>query len=416
MKTLKLGMIGSGFITHFHAQAIEYVREMEISAVYSLDLEGCEKLANFCQEKKIGTVKICQSVTEVCENCEVVAIYSPNFTRVAVMEEIAKAVKKGCRLKGLICEKPFGRNLIEAKRILQLAKKTKLPTAYFENQIFMKAIQVQREQLHKVAKTMGPLALVRSAEEHSGPHSPWFWDPTQQGGGVLSDMGCHSVAVSWYCLTPLDKPLTYLVPQSCSCDLGLLKWGTPKFQKKLLKYKGVDYSKTPAEDFATGIITFKNPKTGQLVKAQFTNSWMYDKQGLRLSMDGLGPGHAFEINSLISPLSVFIGDEAAESILDQESALEKSTASRGLLAVQPNEADLYGYIDENKDAALAFLKGKDATLNFEYGYEITKLIMAAYLAHEKRKTLDLTDKNVLKALETYIPLIQKGQGAKVLKI
>jgi hypothetical protein len=53
----------------------------------------------------------------------------------------------------------------------------------------------------------------------------------------------------------------------------------------------------PAEDFATGMITYKNPETGQIVKAQFTNSWMFEKQGLRLFMDGMGPGYAFEVNT-----------------------------------------------------------------------------------------------------------------------
>ena len=67
---------------------------------------------------------------------------------------------------------------------------------------------------------------------------------------------------------------------------------------------------------------------------------MYDKQGLRLSLDGLGPGYAFEMNTLRSTLELFVGDEAAQGVADSESALEKSTASRGLLAVQPNEADL----------------------------------------------------------------------------
>ena len=94
--------------------------------------------------------------------------------------------------------------------------------------------------------------------------------------------------------------------------------------------------------FATGIVTYRNPETGQRVKGQFTVSWMYDKQGLRLCMDGLGQGYAFEINTLQSSVQVFIGDEAAEAAADAETALEKSTASRGLLAGEPNEADLYG--------------------------------------------------------------------------
>jgi hypothetical protein len=134
-------------------------------------------------------------------------------------------------------------------------------------------------------------------------------------------------------------------------------WGQKKWREQLLRDRGVDYSKTPAEDFATGMITYRNPETGQIVKSQFTDSWMFEKQGLRLFMDGMGPGYAFEINTLVSPLNVFIGDVAAQAIADQESALEKATASRGLLAVQYNEADLYGYTDENVDMLAAFSAG-----------------------------------------------------------
>ncbi len=182
----------------------------------------------------------------------------------------------------------------------------------------------------------------------------------------------------------------------------------------MLKERGVDYAKTPAEDFATGMVTYKNPETGQIVKAQFTDSWMFEKQGLRLSMDGMGPGYAFEINTLNTALQVFIGDAAAEAMADAETAIEKATASRGLLAVQVNEPDLYGYTDENQDAVNAFLSGNDALLSWTYGLEITKLVMAAYLAAERQQTIDLTDPAVQHELETYVPLIQQGRGAEIL--
>ena len=141
---------------------------------------------------------------------------------------------------------------------------------------------------------------------------------------------------------------------------------------------------------------------------------MFEKQGLRLFMDGMGPGYAFEVNTLQSTLSVFIGDDAAEATADAEMALEKATASRGLLAVQHNEADLYGYTDENEDAAKCFLAGKDAYLPWEYGLEITRLVTAGYMSAERRKTIDLTDPEIQKELETFIPLIQQGRGAEIL--
>ena len=409
MAPIRIGMIGAGFLGRFQSVAMEQVRNVELAGIYSL--KGAEELSRSAQERGLGPAKVYSSIGELTKNVDAVALYCPNYTRIEVLEEVAAVVKAGAALKGIICEKPLGRNVKEARRIVELAKETKVPTAYFENQVHMKPVKAQLRQLAPQQKTMGPLSLTRSAEEHGGPHEGWFWDPTRQGGGVLCDMGCHCIAVGWYCLTPRGKPVTFLQPQSVSCDLGLLKWGMPIWREKLLKDRGVDYAKTPAEDFCTGMITYKNPETGQKVKSQFTSSWMFEKQGLRLFMDGMGPGYAFEINTLISSLTVFIGDAAAEAVADQEAALEKATASRGLLAVQHNEADLYGYTDENQDAAHAFQEGRDALLNLEYGLEITRLVMAAYLSAERKQTIDLTDPNIQKELETYVPAIQQGKGA-----
>ncbi|HXV09047.1 MAG TPA: Gfo/Idh/MocA family oxidoreductase [Burkholderiales bacterium] len=405
---MKLGFIGAGFVARFQAVAIEQVRGLEIAGL--VRRRGSDALAAFCRGHGLGPAAIYDSVGELANRVDALAILVPNFCRIEVMEQIAAAVKAGAALKGVIVEKPLGRNMREARRMVELAREARLRTAYFENQIFMRAIQTQRTQLLPVMRNMGPPTLTRSAEEHGGPHEPWFWDPTRQGGGVLLDMGCHSIAVGRYALTPPGKDLLFLQPLAVTADLGLLKWGQPRWREKLLKDRGVDYSKAPAEDFATGMITYRNPETKQIVKAQFTDSWMFEKQGLRLFMDGMGPGYAFEINTLVSPLNVFIGDAAAQAIADQESALEKATASRGLLAVQYNEADLYGYTDENRDMLQAFGAGRDAMLSWEFGLEVQRLMMASYLSAERRKSVDLTDPATLAELETYVPAIQQGKG------
>lgn len=414
MQRFRLGFVGAGFIAKFQATALKLVRGAELAGVYAL--KGADELAAFAKQNGLGECKVFPSVAELCKNCDAVAVLAPNYARVDIVGQIADAVKAGAALKGLMCEKPLGRTVAEAKELVRLVKEAGLPTAYFENQIHMKAIKAALIQLAPVAKAMGPVALARSAEEHAGPHEGWFWDPTRQGGGVLSDMGCHSIAVSWFALTPQGKAPNFLKPVSVNAEVALLKWGIPKYRKQLLDRMGVDYSKVPAEDFATGMVTFENPETKQRVKAQFTNSWMYDKQGLRLLMDGLGPGYAFEVNSLKSPLEIFIGDAAAEAVANAEMALEKATATRGLLTVQPDEADLYGYVDELEDAVHAFGSGKDALLNWEYGLEITKLCQAAYLSAERGKVIDLTDGSVQKELDTYTSLIAQGKGGDQLGV
>ncbi|MFQ5734415.1 MAG: Gfo/Idh/MocA family protein [Planctomycetaceae bacterium] len=414
MTALRYGIVGGGFISAFQLRALKQVRGVEVAGLVSR--RPPEHLAEIVKRDGLGEGTIYAGVKEMVPHVDVVAVFSPNFVRVETVEEIVDAVKAGANLKGVLCEKPLARNMAEARRMIELVREVDLPTAYFENQVFMSCVQASRAQLAPVIDAMGPPLLTRSAEEHAGPHNGWFWDPTQQGGGVMSDMGCHCLSVGWYALTPPGKPVDFLRPQSVLADLSLLKWGQPKWRKELLDKYGVDYSKTPAEDFATGMVTFKNPETGALVKSQFTTSWMYDKQGLRLALDGIGPGYAFEMNTLRSPLEVFIGDAAAAGAADTELALEKSQASRGLLTVQPNEPDILGYTDENAAAVEAFRTGTPFLLDWDYGLEIVRLNAAAYLSAERGTVVDLTDDATLAELETYIPLIQQGRGGEVLAV
>jgi predicted dehydrogenase len=412
MQPLRYGIVGGGFISAFQLRALRQVRGVEVAGLVSR--RPPEPLAAYVREHGLGEGRIFKSIQEMAPHVDVIAIFAPNFARVEMVEETVDAVRGGARLKGVICEKPLARNLAEARRLVRLVDDARIPHAYFENQLHMKTMQVHRAQLGPIIQAMGPPLLARSGEEHAGPHNPWFWDPVRQGGGVMSDMGCHCLAVVWYALTPPGKSVRFLEPQSVMADLSLLKWGQPRWRRHLLDTHGVDYARTPAEDFATGMVTFKNPDTGEHVKGQFTVSWMYDKQGLRLSLDGIGPGYAFEMNTLRSPLEIFIGDAAAAGAADTELALEKSQASRGLLAVQNNEADLYGYTDENDDAVAAFAGGRAPMLDWHYGVEIVRLTMAAYLSAERRATVDLTDPATARELETYVPLIQQGRGGEVL--
>ncbi len=412
METQRFGIVGSGFVAQFHLRALESVRGIEVAGITSRTPPT--DLAASVRARGLGDAQVFASVREMAHAVDVVAIFNANLCRIEGMEGIAAAVRDGAQLRGLICEKPLARNMGEARRVIALAGEIGAPTAYFENQIHMKMLQQARAQLAASAASMGPLTLVRAAEEHGGPHSAWFWDPTQQGGGVLSDMGCHSIAVGRYLLTPAGKPTRFLVPTSVSAHVSLLKWGQPRWRAELLERHGVDYARTPAEDFSTGLVTYRDPESGLETLAQFTVSWMYDKQGLRLLVDGIGPGYALEANSLRSPLEVFIGDAAASTVADAELALEKSTASRGLLAIQPNEPDLYGYTDENVDALAAFRAGRSALLDFEDGLDVVRLTMAAYMSAEQKRVIDLEDPATNAALETYVPLIQQGRGSQVL--
>jgi predicted dehydrogenase len=408
---LKIGMIGAGFVAGFHERALCSVRGVELSGVCAP--EGADAIAKRARKDGLGETRVYDNIADICDAVDVVCIFAPNYARLEVMRNITKAAENGAKIKGIICEKPMAKNLQEADIMARMAKALHVPNAYFENQLHMPSVVDARNQLAAVEKSMGPVHLSRSAEEHGGPHEPWFWDPTRQGGGVCCDMGCHSIAAGMYMLTPGGKAPDYLTPVSATAKMALLKWGKEPWISQL-KEKGVDYTAAPAEDYSNAAIEFKDPETGTRSIAQATNSWMYDAPGLRLFMEAFGSGYSYTINSLQSPSGLFISDAAAAAVLDSELALEKAQASRGALILQTNEPDLYGYIAEWRDAIAAFEQGKNAKLDFQYGRLITMLVMAAYMAHEKKATIDLTDPHVLQELESYVPKIQQGRGAEVL--
>ena len=408
---LKVGMIGAGFVAGFHERALRSVRNAEFAGVYAP--AGAEELAKRAQADRLGDTQVYDSVAALTEAVDVVCLFAPNFARLEIMREVAKAIEDGAEVKGIIVEKPLARNLREADTLVRIAKALNVPTAYFENQIHMPAVVQARAQLAQVERSMGPAHLARSAEEHGGPHEPWFWDPTTQGGGVCCDMGCHSIACGMFMLTPTGRPVDYLKAVRVNATMALLKWGKQPWLGQLQE-RGVDYSAVPAEDYSSVTVEFRDPESGRHSIVQATNSWMYDAPGLRLLMETFGPGYSYTVNSLQSPAALFISDAAAAAVADGELALEKSQASRGSLILQPDEIALYGYVAEWLDALAAFEQGRDALLNLEYGKLVTMLIMAAYMSHEKKKTIDLTDTRILDELENYVPLIQQGKGKQVL--
>ncbi|MHC4071010.1 MAG: gfo/Idh/MocA family oxidoreductase, partial [Planctomycetota bacterium] len=51
-----------------------------------------------------------------------ICIFAPNFVRIDIMRNIAKAIEGGAKIKGIICEKPLARNLQEADVLARMAK------------------------------------------------------------------------------------------------------------------------------------------------------------------------------------------------------------------------------------------------------------------------------------------------------
>ena len=407
-KRLGIGFLGAGFISRFHIQSLLGVRDVDVIGVFSKTKQSAEDTAALANNLGVGPAKVFDSITTMIADPDIDAIWvcSPNYTRIETFDEIAYAVNnsKG-NLIGVTCEKPLGRNVAEAKKVLELTQSAGLLDGYLENQVFAPSITRGKDIIwERGAATTGRPFLARAAEEHSGPHMPWFWEGELQGGGVLNDMMCHSVEEARFMLTEPGKPRDSIRPISVSAHTDCLKWQRPKYVDLLLKNSGgkIDYSKRPSEDFARSLIEYLD-ENGEKIIVETTTSWCFVGEGLRLSMELFGPEYSMFVNTLDPDLKVFFSREVSGEA--GEDLVEKQNAESGGMPVVSNEAEVYGYTAENRHMVESFLAGKRPKENFSDGVNVTELLMTAYMSAEQGKTIAFPHPD----LDTFIPAVARGE-------
>jgi predicted dehydrogenase len=409
VKRLGIGFIGGGFITRFHIQSLIGVRDVDVIGVMSRTKASAEESAALAKSIGVGdNAKAYDTITEMIADPAINAFWvcSPNFARIETFEEIAAAISSGKgELIGVTCEKPLGRNVEEAQKVCELTKSVGLLDGYLENQVFSPSITRGKEIVWaRGAATTGRPYLARAAEEHSGPHMPWFWEGSLQGGGVLNDMMCHSVEEARFMLTEPGKPRDSLTAVSISAHMDCLKWQRPEYAKILSDNSGgeTDYLKRPSEDFARSLIEYLDEDGNKLI-VETTTSWCFVGEGLRLSMELFGPEYSMFVNTLDSDLKVFFSRKVTGA--EGEDLVEKQNAESGGMPVVSNEAEAYGYTAENRHMVESFLAGKRPGENFDDGLDVTRLLMAAYMSAEQGKTIQLPNT----AIETFIPAVARGE-------
>src|SRR6059036_1064889 len=372
-KRLGIGIVGSGFNAKFHLLGFVGVRDADVLGVWSPNQKNAATTATIAKKLGVGDAKPYPSIAAMVEDPAIEAIWlsGPNHARIYNVEELVSTIERGKgNLLGLACEKPLARNVAEAKRVLELVNKVGLSTGYLENQVFSPQVEVGRNLLWaRGAKLTGRPYLARAAEEHSGPHAPWFWQGALQGGGVLNDMMCHSSLLVQHLLTDPTKPSTSVRPARITAHIASLKWSRPHYAKKLAATMGkdVNYEKAPSEDFASVVIEFATDD-GHRVIGEATTSWSFVGAGLRLSAELLGPEYSLQWNSLDAGLKLFFSREVKGRV--GEDLVEKQNAEMGLMPVVTNEALAYGYTDEDRHFARVFLGKEKARLTFDDGLDV----------------------------------------------
>jgi len=406
-KTLGIGFIGSGFITRFHIKSLVAVRDADVRGVWSPHRANADGAAALARSLRVGEARGFDSIEEMVAAPEIDCIWlcGPNHQRIDNLERIVKTLTSGQgHLIGIACEKPLARNVAEAKRMVELVEEAGVLHGYLEDQLFEPGIDRGREIIwRRGAALTGRPYLARAAEEHSGPHMPWFWQGELQGGGVLNDMMCHSVEVARYLLTQPGAPRHSIRPVKVSATIAGLKWTRPEYAELLRQMMGpeVDYRNRPAEDFARATINYVD-ENGLPLVAEVTTSWSFVGAGLRLSTELLGPEYSLAINSLDTGIKLFFSRRVQGAA--GEDLVEKQNAEQGLMPLVGNEAAEYGYEAENRYFVNCFLDGRQPEENFYDGLEVTELLMTAYLSAEQERAIEFRPKD----LESFIPAVARG--------
>jgi predicted dehydrogenase len=404
---LGIGFIGSGFVAKFHLQAWRGVRDADVLGVYSPNREHAEATAALSRQLRVGDARAFNSIEEMVAASEIDCIWlcGPNYQRVENLQQIVNALQSGKgKLIGIACEKPLARNVAEARRMVELIEQSGLLHGYLEDQMFAPSVTRGKEIMwNRAAALTGRPYLARAAEEHSGPHSPWFWQGELQGGGVLNDMMCHSIEVARFMLTKPGAVRSSIRPVKVSAQIASLKWSRPEYVNNLKQSMGpnVDYKNAPAEDFARATINYLDEDNNPLI-VEVTTSWSYVGAGLRLSLEVLGPEYSLAMNSLDSGLKLFLSREVKGDV--GEDLVEKQNAEQGLMPVLGNEAAEYGYEAQDRYMVQCFLDGKQPEESFYDGLEITELLMTSYLSAEQERTIEFKPEG----LESYVPLVAQG--------
>jgi predicted dehydrogenase len=182
MKPVRVGLIGSQFITTIHLEALRSVPGAEIVAVTSATEAHVKSFADLH-----GIPRWFTDFRKMYEmpDLDLVVLGLPNDLHCDATVAAAAAGKH------VLCEKPLCLNLAEADSMIDACKRAKVKLMYAEELCFTPKYVRLKQLVDEGA--LGRIHLVKQAEKHDGPHAGWFWDVQRSGGGVTMDMGCHAI-------------------------------------------------------------------------------------------------------------------------------------------------------------------------------------------------------------------------------
>jgi predicted dehydrogenase len=336
----RISMLGTGLIGMFYTMALHRHRGRDrVHIAYS---RSGDRARTFAAEW--GIAKHTTSLDEAIRDPEtdVVIVALPNHLH---EEAVITAANAG---KAVLCTKPLGRNAAEALRMLEAVEKAGVFQGYLEDLCYtpktLRALDAVQNG------SIGKVLWVRSREAHPGPHSAWFWDKAQSGGGAIVDLGCHCIEIARNFIGKDIRPV------------DVVCWGDTQVHP------------IEAEDHAIGLVRYENGAIGQ-----FEVSWAF-RGGMDLRDEVAGTEGTIWLNHWLRT-----GMEMYTAVGRTGYVAEKAEGTTGWLFPVGDEPGALGYVDMFADMLNSLDGGTNPRESLYDGYVVNAIIDAAYASIEKKQ-------------------------------
>jgi predicted dehydrogenase len=336
----KVTMLGTGLIGLFYTRTLHGQRNRDrVHVVYS---RSEERACAFAEAEGVPETSTDLEEAIAPPETDVVVVGLPNHLHEEAIELCAK------HRKAVLCTKPLARTAEEAKRILDTVEKAGIFAGYLEDLAYtpktLKALAMVQ------AGSIGDVTWARSRETHPGPHSAWFWDAKQAGGGPIVDLGCHCIEIVRNFIGKDNRPVEVM----CWADTLV--------------------HPIEGEDNAIALIKFESGAIGQ-----FEVSWTF-RGGMDLRDEIAGTEGTIWLNHFLRT-----GFEAFSSGEGGDYVAEKAESASGWLFPVGDEISELGYVDMFTDMFDAMDEGRQPMETFYDGYVVNAIIDACYRSAETRQ-------------------------------
>jgi len=331
-RTVRIGLIGSQFITSIHAEALKGVRDAEVLAVMS-PTEGHAR--EFAARHGIAHHFTNLDDLLAMDEIDMIIIGAPNNLHCEI------AVRAAAAGKHVVVEKPLCLNLAEADRMIAACAQAKVKLMYAEELCFTPKYVRLKQLLDRGA--LGRPVLLKQSEKHDGPHAAHFWDVERSGGGVTMDMGCH--AMQFFRWLNGNDPVRSVYAQMST---------------------SVHASKTRGDDNAIIILEFANGVTG-LAEESWTKPGGMDDTAEIHGTEGVAYADVLHGNSI-----------RTYSTRGVDYAVEKAGSTVGWSFVMYEEIWNYGFPQELQHFVTCVRNDEQPLLTGEDGKAVLEIIFAAY--------------------------------------